>query len=194
MIQGLYKCFQHWSANGAVWLYSDPHFGDSDCKLMDPNWPDPDEQVKRINAKVGRKDTLILLGDVGDIEYAAKLRGYKVLICGNHDMGHSKYEEIFDEVYSGPLVIGEKLILSHEPLFDVNWVFNIHGHVHRGCPRMFEEHLNVCANVIGYAPVSLNQFIKKSGALKKIQSIHRQTIDKAIAHPQQKILQKIGSD
>ena len=177
MIQGLYKCFQHWSINGAVWLYSDTHFGDSDCKLMDPNWPEPDEQIKRINSKVGRKDTLILLGDVGNIEYAAKLRGYKVLICGNHDIGYSKYEDIFDEVYSGPLMIGEKLILSHEPLFDVNWAFNIHGHVHSG-GNTVSGHLNVCSNVIGYTPISLNKFIK-SGRLKEVQTIHRQTIDKA---------------
>lgn len=176
MIQGLYKCFQHWSANGAVWLYSDPHFGDSDCKLMDPNWPNPDEQVKRINAKVGRKDTLILLGDVGDIEYAAKLRGYKVLICGNHDMGHSKYEEIFDEVYSGPLVIGEKLILSHEPL-NIDWAFSIHGHTH-GLKNNKKGCLCVCADVLNYSPISLNKFMKV-GRLKEIESIHRIVINKA---------------
>ena len=30
MIQGLYKCFDHWHADGTTWLYSDPHFGDTD--------------------------------------------------------------------------------------------------------------------------------------------------------------------
>ena len=28
MIKSLYKIFQHWSKNGSVYLYSDPHFGD----------------------------------------------------------------------------------------------------------------------------------------------------------------------
>ena len=28
MIKSLYKMFQHWSKNGSVYLYSDPHFGD----------------------------------------------------------------------------------------------------------------------------------------------------------------------
>lgn len=179
MIQSLYKCFQHWSAYGTVWVYSDTHFGDSDCKLMDPNWPEPDEQLKRINSKVGKKDTLILLGDVGSIEYASKLHGYKVLICGNHDVGHSKYEGIFDEVYSGPLMISEKIMLSHEPL-NIDWAFNIHGHNHNGYTMVSDEHchLNVCANVIGYTPISLNKFIK-SGRLKEVDTIHRQTIDKA---------------
>ena len=34
MLPQLYKCFQHWSAGGSVYIYSDPHFEDSDCKIM----------------------------------------------------------------------------------------------------------------------------------------------------------------
>ena len=30
MIQGLYDIFSHWHAQGTVWLYSDPHFGDKE--------------------------------------------------------------------------------------------------------------------------------------------------------------------
>lgn len=179
MIAGLYKIFDHWHAQGTVWIYSDPHFNeDEDLHGPFPNRPSADEQVKMINSKVGRKDTLILLGDVGDIEYAKKLRGYKILIKGNHDKGLSNYEEVFDEVYGGPLMIGEKLILSHEPL-NIDWAFNIHGHDHNG---KFQKkgHLNVCSDVIGYIPVNFNRFMK-SGRMTEIQSIHRDTIDKATA-------------
>ena len=41
MLPQLYKCFQHWSAGGSVYIYSDPHFEDSDCKIMDAAWPAP---------------------------------------------------------------------------------------------------------------------------------------------------------
>lgn len=91
-IKGLYPFAEKWSRHGAVWIYSDPHFGDSDQKYMDINWPSDEEQIKRINSKVGKKDTLIILGDCGDPAMCAQLRGYKVLIMGNHDAGRTNYE------------------------------------------------------------------------------------------------------
>ena len=41
---------------------------------------------------MGKHDTFILLGDVGDISCVRKLKGYKILILGNHDTGRSNYE------------------------------------------------------------------------------------------------------
>lgn len=225
-IQGLYKIFNHWHEQGTLWIYSDPHFNDPDLK-KGIDRPSADELVQKINSKVGRKDTIIILGDICDIEYVKKIRGYKVLIMGNHDSGRTNYERcwwkewfdkdkysrdeafaemqrmypgcrytisegyqfhspfeyweivadnmLFDEVYEGPLMIGEKLILSHEPV-DVPWAFNIHGHDHVGHKR--KNHMNVCADVIGYVPVNMNQFMK-SGAMAHVETIHRDTIDKA---------------
>lgn len=174
-IAGLYPFTARWHAQGTLWVYSDPHFGDEELAQGVTGRPTAEEQVKMINAKVGKKDTIIILGDIGDIEYAKKIRGYKVLICGNHDAGHTNYAEVFDEIYTGALIIGEKLILSHEPV-DIPWAFNIHGHDHAGHQR--KNHLNVCSDVIGYTPVNMNQFMK-SGALAHIETIHRDTIDKA---------------
>jgi calcineurin-like phosphoesterase family protein len=174
-LPGVYKIFNDRWAGQTVWCISDTHFGDEDLRAGMPNRPSDEELVRRINAKVGRKDTLICLGDVGDIEFAKKLRGYKVLICGNHDVGHTVYEEVFDEVYSGPLMIGEKLLLSHEPI-PVPWALNIHGHDHQGTKR--KGCINVCADVIDYTPVNMNQLLK-SGIFKDVESIHRATIDKA---------------
>lgn len=178
MIPQLYKIFDHW-ANQTVWLYSDPHFNDDkDLCVAFPNRPTAEEQIKMINSKVGRKDTLLLLGDVGDLSCAAQLRGYKVLVKGNHDGGITNYEGIFDEVYSGPLMIGEKIILSHEPLA-INWAFNIHGHTHLlGKDR--PGHLCVCSDVINYTPVNFNRFVK-SGRLVEVTPLHRSTIDNATA-------------
>lgn len=93
----LYESFQHWQDQGVIWLYSDPHFNDPESKLMNPNWPDAEEIVKKINSKVGKLDTLIILGDIGDESYVKKLKGaYKILIKGNHDKGSSNYERKFD--------------------------------------------------------------------------------------------------
>ena len=177
MIESLYKPFQKWSAQGTVWLYSDPHFNeDEDLRGPFPDRPSAEEQIKLINSKVGRKDTLILLGDVGDVECARQLRGYKVLVMGNHDAGASNYEGVFDEVYGGPLMISEKIILSHEPL-DIDWAFNVCGHLHHlNCQK--KGRLCVCSDVINYTPINFNQFIK-SGRLKEVENIHRKIIDRA---------------
>lgn len=178
MIESLYAPFRKWSTEGTIWVISDTHFGDVELLAGTPGRPSAEALVKLINSKVGRKDTLILLGDVGDLEYARQLRGYKVLIQGNHDAGHTLYEEVFDEVYSGALMISEKIMLSHEPV-NIPWVFNIHGHVHDKHHKNDKYHMNCCSDVIGYFPINFNQWIKRSGALTNIQSLHRGTIDKA---------------
>jgi calcineurin-like phosphoesterase family protein len=178
MIAGLYDIFKHWHTTGTVWIYSDTHFNDKDLAVGVKNRPNAEEHLKLINSKVGKKDTLILLGDVGDIEIARRLKGYKILIAGNHDAGMSNYKDVFDEVYAGALIVGEKLILSHEPV-DVPWAFNIHGHVHSGELMSDNQHFNVCGEARKcYEPVNLNQFMK-AGFMAKVQTIHRDTIDKA---------------
>ena len=77
MINTLYEPFRKWSEKGAVWIYSDPHFNDDEMKYLRPNYISDEEQVKRINSKVGRCDTIIILGDIGDEEFVKKLRGYR---------------------------------------------------------------------------------------------------------------------
>ena len=188
-LPGLYDCFQHWGEKNAVWVISDTHFGDKDIQKAFPNRPSDEELIKNINQKVGKTGTLLLLGDVGDIECARQLKGYKVLICGNHDAGAANYKEIFDEVYTGALIIGEKLLLSHEPI-DAKWIFNLHGHNHTGA-KTDKYHLNVCADVIDYTPINFNQFLK-SGALSKIQTIRRTVIDKATERKKKRGGRKIG--
>lgn len=232
-LAGVYDIFNDRWCKQTVWIYSDPHFGDA--KLANEiNRPSDEEQIAKINEKVGRKDTLICLGDVGNVECVRKLRGYKVLICGNHDAGASNYKrdifqvsfkqdeytreqveailktkypdykivigdaitfingvgtvklwtavldnQLFDEVYEGPLMIGEKLFLSHEPVA-LEFAFNIHGHDHSNWNHKDWHHLNVCSDVINYTPINLNQLLK-TGLTAKVPTIHRETIDDAIA-------------
>ena len=221
-------------------MISDTHFGDKDIQKAFPNRPSDEELVKLINSRVGRKDVLWILGDCGDIEYVKKLRGYKILLLGNHDTGVSNYQrqkwikkfdkdkfqkdeaiaemkrlypgcsytifegydfhapfeyweikadnKLFDMVFSGPVMLGPKILLSHEPL-DISWAFNIHGHDHAGAKR--KGHLNVCADVIGYTPINFNQFLK-SGAFSKVQTVHRKTIDLATKNRKKRGGRKIG--
>lgn len=242
MVKGfLYEPFEKWwnGGKGDIYLYSDPHFGDAESyylrgllKKEDLDNYDKiaelDEmQLHNINAKVGKYGTIIILGDIGDINVVSRIKGYKVLIKGNHDSGDSNYkrgedkikvfnsqdlskqemEEIaknaaeimkdpakvealpiekhfktefrdnhlFDEVYSGPLIISDRVILSHEPMA-VEYFMNIHGHDH-SC-RTFRDnlHKNVCAEFIKYTPISLGELIKK-GAFKDVPNIHRAAIE-----------------
>lgn len=180
MIQTLYSPFRRWTEKGTLWIYSDPHFSDPDMVELRTNYVGDEEQIKRINSKVGKHDTIIFLGDIGNEDVVRKIRGYKVLIRGNHDKGATKYADIFDEVYEGPLFIAEKLILSHEYI-ELPFAFNIHGHEHTYIHR--DHDLNVCAEHIDYCPVNLNALIKK-GLLSGVESIHRMTIDRAVERKQ----------
>lgn len=185
MYKHLYDCFAHWYHGGTIYFYSDPHFADPEMKDIRKDYISDEEQVARIRSKIGKNDTLIILGDVGDIEWVKKLRGYKVLVCGNHDVGATKYQECFDEIYEGILMISDKIILSHEPI-DFPYALNIHGHCH-ALPHKYDKmHLNMCAEAIDYTPVPIRDVVE-SGILKSIPSIHRETIDTATERKKRKV-------
>ena len=189
MIKSLYPTFQKWSATGSIYLISDTHFDNSDCKLIDPNWIIPQEHIKIIKEKVQKGDTLIHLGDVGNPDYLDELKCYKVLITGNHDV-LSKVASHFDEVYTGPLFIADRIILSHEPIHGMEkFALNIHGHVHNGYTiawyndgeKLINSHLNLASDVAQYQPCSLGKLIK-DGFLSDKVNYHRLTIDCATKH------------
>jgi len=198
MIKTLYKIFQHWSESGSVYIISDPHFGNIDMnwriKLIDKlEGTDhsilSDEDIAiyianyiivEINKVCRKSDTLIVLGDIGDVDYIKQLKaGYRVLIKGNHDQGDEKYlskynledidpkfrpgytkkkytTHLFDEVYSGTLTISDKIILSHEPIRGP-WL-NIHGHEHhtRFTEGISQENNWDADNHFGYKTIYLN--------------------------------------
>ena len=210
MIDSLYYPFKKWSENAAVWLYSDPHFGDVESYtfrglITDKTKEELDRfQVDSINRFVGKNDTIIFLGDIGDPAPLKWVRGYKVLITGNHDRGAAYYKDYFDEIYTGCLTISDRIILSHEPIENCpTFLFNIHGHDHNGadfkeyvfknCDAVSSDKMtlnalaavkqyklnrfNVCAEWINYKPVSLKDIIN-SGVLSNIPTIHRDYLDK----------------
>ena len=180
MIAQLYDCFKHWATNGTVWIISDPHFRDEELRAGIPGRPTDAQIISNIKKCVGSKDTLICLGDVGDVtvlDYSF-LNVYKVLIMGNHDRGgYSAFVPYFNEVYAGPLMISPRIMLSHQPVPAPYW-FNIHGHEHTQRSNEIWG-LNACLDVTDYQPINLNQLIK-NGALAKTPTIHRYTTDMAI--------------
>ena len=279
MINSLYDIFKSWSAKGSVYIYSDPHFGDRESfEFRKANGKLPENvdsievldyyQIQSINKVVSKNDTLIILGDVGDIEKVKKLKaGYKVLLLGNHDRGAGYYKRkyyikepleflpgefriidpitnkvlgtlthcvnhnkefqkfivdniekikfenlpktkdgkldtpatielltkkinefdldnhLFDEVYSGPLMISDKIILSHEPIIPCpEYLVNLHGHTHDK-PFIYivdgKTYHNFCAEAINYKPCSLSEMIKH-GLLSSVDDIHWVTVDKAV--------------
>ena len=188
MIATLYDKFKPWSAKGSVYLISDTHFEDADCKLMDKNWISPQEHIDNIKKYVHKNDTLIHLGDVGNPEWMAQIKAHKVLIMGNHDETATKFKLYFDEIYTGPVFIAEKILLSHEPIINGSAWFNIHGHDHNklsytewqndnGFSESWNE-LNLAANVVDYKVYNLGYGIK-NGLLSYVDGVHRLTIDKA---------------
>lgn len=183
MIPTLYPIFRHWSEKGSVYLISDTHFEDPDCLLMDKHWISPEEHIATIAKTVHKNDTLIHLGDVGNPEYfnTAWKPGkhpHMVLIMGNHDESAERFQNYFDEIYTGPLFIAEKILLSHEPVYGCDWCLNIHGHDHDGSTKDI-HHINLAANVIGFQVTNLGDIIK-SGVMAKSKGIHRTTIDRQI--------------
>ena len=217
----LYKPFEHWYHGGTIWVYSDPHFGDNENGTH--GWPTDYDHVGMINKGLGKNDTIIFLGDIGDVEYIKKIKGYKVLIMGNHDKGVSNYlkeyraetptkvifrsykkgdatdiaaeynileqhddeaevydNHLFDEVYDGPLMINNHILLSHEAI-DMSFGINIHGHNHGGKHISYDPassviNINVCSNVVWFKKLRLDELVDGLD----YRDIHRVAIDKAI--------------
>lgn len=193
MITSLYEPFRHWSEGGSVFILSDLHFDDEDCKLMDPNWISPEEQISIINKTVCKGDTFVCLGDVGKPSYVPMIKARKkILILGNHD-SRGAYKYLFNEIYSGPLFISDKILLSHEPVYGLPWCLNIHGHDHNNMESYKEgcKHINLAANVCGYTPVNLGKIIKE-GVLSDIDSIHRITINRAVDKKKAKVKAEVA--
>ena len=167
MIKQLYKKFQNWGENSSVFIYSDPHFIGSELdqdeinmrKLF--NYGSNELQIENINKVVCKNDWLIILGDVGSPKILEQLKCKNiVLIKGNHDKGNENYEKYCKEIYEGPLFINDKILLSHEPIFNDCWL-NIHGHIHNQFELdKFKEKgrhfICVSANLHNYMPINLS--------------------------------------
>lgn len=125
---------------------------------------------------VNKNDRVFFLGDLHDNsgkvcekealkEIVTKLRGYKIMILGNHDVfKKTDYLEMgFNEVIEGPYYYKPYVILSHEPCreaFKNPYVWNIHGHLHNAKLDL-ENYICVSAKHINYKPAKLTKMAEK---------------------------------
>ena len=127
--------------------------------------------IKNYNSIVNEKHTVLFLGDLGKSEilkeYIPKMKGRKILILGNHDKYSKKfYNELFDEVYSGPVFISPRIVVSHEPIPVEKGVLTVHGHTHYVMLKS-DQHINICVEHTDYRPVSVKSIVGKLSNLEK---------------------------
>lgn len=123
MYKNLYECFAHWYHGGQVYFIADTHFNDEETKELRKNNIPDDEIIKRINSTISNRDTLVILGDIGDVEYVKKLKGYKVLIKGNHDKGNLNYKRRITEISKTTNdFMSEEFGWELKKDFTLNWV------------------------------------------------------------------------
>lgn len=126
-----------------------------------------DTIVKNCNKRVGKKDRLIIAGDIGNIDILGELNGQIYVVCGNHDNADEIREKFPNiKVFEYPIMIGGCWI-SHEPIGYMPPecpYLNIHGHLHRFIYGMEDRtwkggnrYFNVSAERINYTPITLEE-------------------------------------
>lgn len=173
-----------------TWVYSDPHFyhknivkfTNYDGSKVRP-WDDAEQMtedmIRWYNELVADSDRVYILGDVAFTanrmrSVAARLKGRKCLIPGNHDpVKMRKYFDLFDDVRG--YVQRSGFIMSHIPLHPHclgRWKLNIHGHLHNN--QVMEEncggevypddrYYNACVERHNFRPVLLDAILEERG-------------------------------
>ncbi len=177
--------------SGRTWLYSDPHFyqtnivkftntDGSPLRPRDDSDKMSEDMIEWYNETVDDRDRVYILGDVAFTRRALnasvpRLKGRKVLVKGNHDVDKlSFYAEYFDDVRS--YVVKKGFIMSHIPIHPGSmgrWGLNIHGHLHgnhvmieeRGAPGPQRDvrYRNVCVEQTNFRPILLDKILHEEG-------------------------------
>lgn len=221
MIKQLYKKFQNWSEGRSLFCFSDPHFSgkgslhkgallDSDEIKMRKlfNYAPDKVIIENINKVVDKNQCIIWLGDIGDPIVMEQIKcKNNILIKGNHDHGDSIYFPYFQEVFSGPLFISDKVVLSHQPMvkeLKSLGLFNICGHIHNQSEidnlhnEGYNNFLCISANLRDYKPINLGDLFNRKGEFKdfnglsECQGIHRIQIDKSVERKRKKNLSEFS--
>lgn len=158
-----------------VWIWSDQHFyHENVIKYSERPYKNVEEMnqelIDNYNEVVEEDDICIFAGDVTfksttlfltDI-MPKLLKGYKILVVGNHDFDKKKVRALgFDETR---LILHFKnnekdIIISHYPFFIDNVEFtNVHGHIHTYKSEL-KHQINVSIEAIDFRPVLLKELI-----------------------------------
>lgn len=161
-----------------IFLTSDLHLGHANIiKYCNRPYRDVVEMnhdlIRRWNETVSDSDRVFFLGDfaLADVEQTIRwghmLKGRKVMLYGNHDHHRQKvyYDAGFEHVSKWPIVIQNKYLLSHAPMFagsesgiDPGTLINIYGHIHDKTEQGETIGIRsacVCVERWDYAPVEL---------------------------------------
>ena len=179
------------TGKGKIFFITDPHFGHTNlCKALRGMTAEESDNliIKNWNSAVKSPYDTVYIG--GDLtmekpqlfeKVVSKLNGRKVIIGGNHD--DRKSCELYQRL--GITIMGcleyKGYIFTHIPILKSevkHYRGNIHGHIHDKNHKNNYTHFNVCAEHVGYTPIRLTDIIE-SGLLSKINTLHRETIDKA---------------
>jgi calcineurin-like phosphoesterase family protein len=128
---------------------------------------------ERWNAKVHKRDTVYVLGDVAfsntGVRLMERFNGRKVLIAGNHDRLPAKlYLQYFDDIrgayfHHGDSTMRGGIIFTHIPVHPAgltgHYLGNAHGHLH--CHQVVDNgqvdkrYFNCCVERNDFTPVPL---------------------------------------
>lgn len=103
-----------------------------------------------------------------DYSFLDRLNGYKKVVLGNHDKPQH-IPEMLKYVNSVCGVFNYKngVFLSHVPIAEEELKYyrsqiNIHGHTHEVVYKN-KNYINVCAEVVGYTPRTLEELFERNG-------------------------------
>ena len=154
------------------WIISDMHFGHKNIITLEQRPFSSVEEMDEViinnwNSVVKEEETVYVLGDVSFYnkektkEIINNLKGYKILIMGNHDTPKTRnwwLDVGFDEVIEYPIILDNFYILSHDIQYlpEESVYVNIHGHTHsKSINKYF--YVNVCVENIDYRPISFDK-------------------------------------
>ena len=132
--------------------------------------------IKNINKKVGKRDTLYILGDVGFgsveeiVSLLKRINAKKILVEGNHDKRYLKHQDFLDCFQSTHEILEisdhqKKVVMFHYPMLSWNRAFHgsihLYGHVHNNkVPYEADNAFNVSLEMLGYAPMTLPEILE----------------------------------
>lgn len=158
-----------------IYFTADHHFGHNNvikyCNRPFHNIEEMDRVLMdNWNSIITDEDLVYHLGDfalmsqIKIAEYLDKLKGYKVLIKGNHDRLNAANKNRFLNIYKELIMkFGDITItMSHYPetFKSAKEIINLHGHSHGKFPLSFHK-IDVGVDNNNYTPISLSQIMEK---------------------------------
>lgn len=167
---------------------TDPHFGHNNIITFKNNEGEltrpfstieemNDLIIDNINKVVRTCDKLYILGDVAINKRCLPILDRintkkRILIRGNHDIFKLKdYIPYFKDVRAYKVMPKYGIIFSHIPIHTAQlqgrFGLNVHGHMHHNQIENDSRYMNICPEIIGYHPISLEEIIGEKICLKQ---------------------------